>query len=77
MLALRPLRRLVLGRPTFQFLDAGASHARSYIMFLTTITDDAFADGVRQADFDSESGRLVLVGAGGDEIALQVGKLPE
>ena len=45
-------------------------------MFLTTITD-AFADGVRQADFDSERGRLVLVGAGGDEVALEVGKLPE
>ena len=66
----------MLGRPTFQFLDAGTSHARSYIMFLTTITD-AFADGVRQADFDSERGRLVLVGAGGDEVALEVGKLPE
>ena len=38
-----------------RYLDAGASHTRSYIMFLTTITD-AFADGVRQADFDSESG---------------------
>ena len=53
----------VLGRPTFAFLDAGASETCSYCMFLCE--SEGLEGGVASAEFSVETGRMTLYGNSG------------
>jgi hypothetical protein len=51
----------VLGRPTFDFLDAGMKRTRSYFMFLARLPEDgSFARGVGRVVVEATERRVVL-----------------
>ena len=65
----------VLGRPTFSYLDAGASHTRSYCMFLCPTEGTGLGAGVNAVSYSPDVGELMLMGANGAQVLLPVGQL--
>jgi hypothetical protein len=65
----------VLGRPTFSYLDAGASHTRSYCMFLCPVKGTGLDAGVESLSYSPDLGELVLIGSNDARITLAVGQL--
>lgn len=66
----------VLDRPTYSYLDAGASHTRSYCMFLCPVEGARLRAGVNKAAYAPDRGELVLTGMHGEHVVLPVGQLP-
>ena len=66
----------VLGKPTFTYLDAGASHTRSYCMFLCPVKGTGLGAGVKSVAYSPDLGELTLTGSDGARVTLAVGQLP-